>query len=128
MPSPTQRKETRMFVLPYPPSMNSYWRRNRGRFHISMEGQRYREVVAAELVAQRVEPFTDGERLKLIIFATMPDRRLRDIDNIQKPVLDALEKAGLFDDDHQIDDLRTVREAVLKPGSLELVIQPTEPI
>jgi crossover junction endodeoxyribonuclease RusA len=49
-----------------------------------------------------------------------PDRRRRDLDNIQKPVLDALEHAAVYEDDSQIDLLITRRREVTSPGRIEV--------
>lgn len=46
----------------------------------------------------------------------MPDRRIRDLDNIKKALLDSLTHAGVYKDDFQIDDLRVVRREVVKGG------------
>tara|TARA_R100001594_G_scaffold133587_1_gene174357 strand:+ start:245 stop:532 length:288 start_codon:yes stop_codon:yes gene_type:complete len=43
------------------------------------------------------------------IQAFPPDRRRRDLDNIQKVLLDALQTAGCFDDDSQINHLEIHR-------------------
>jgi crossover junction endodeoxyribonuclease RusA len=49
-----------------------------------------------------------------------PDRRRRDLDNIQKPVLDALQHAGVYEDDSQIDLLVTRRRDLGVPPRLEV--------
>jgi len=53
-----------------------------------------------------------------------PDRRRRDLDNIQKPVLDALEHAGVYEDDSQVDLLITRRGPVSDGGSIRVQIEP----
>lgn len=55
-------------------------------------------------------------RLSVEIDAHPPDRRRRDLDNLQKPLLDALEYAGVYEDDSQIDRLVSRRCAVASPG------------
>ncbi len=47
-----------------------------------------------------------------------PDRRRRDLDNLLKSVLDALEHAGVYADDSQIDLLVTKRREVVPNGRL----------
>lgn len=47
-----------------------------------------------------------------------PDRRRRDLDNLQKPVLDVLQHAGVYEDDSQIDLLITRRREVVPEGRL----------
>ena len=49
-----------------------------------------------------------------------PDRRRRDLDNLQKPTLDALQHAGIYEDDSQIDLLVTQRCEVVPGGRLEI--------
>ena len=104
----------------YPPSINHYWRRVGDRTLISRTGREYRERVAAELAEQGVEMF-DG-RLGLFIRAFPPDRRRRDLDNILKALLDALEHGGLFYDDSQIDHLEILRDDVKPGGQVHLVL------
>jgi len=53
-----------------------------------------------------------------------PDRRCRDLDNLQKPVLDALEHAGVYEDDSQIDLLVTRRREVVQNGRLQVDVMP----
>jgi crossover junction endodeoxyribonuclease RusA len=48
-----------------------------------------------------------------------PDRRRRDLDNLAKPTLDALEHAGVYEDDSQIDLLIIRRRDVVDGGRLE---------
>ena len=122
-------------TLPYPPSINHYWRHYRGRTVISQDGRRFREDVLALVPAQEALPQTAtsaqrsgsgprkppaGGRIALCMDAFPPDRRRRDLDNIQKPVLDALEHAEVYLDDSQIDLLLTRRRASGKPGHIEV--------
>ncbi|MBI1374084.1 MAG: RusA family crossover junction endodeoxyribonuclease [Phycisphaera sp.] len=103
--------------LPYPPSINHYWRMWRGRMVISREGRAFRTSVCALLAGgggPRKPP--SGGRVALCMDAFPPDRRRRDLDNIQKPVLDALEHAGVYDDDGLIDLLITRRQEPLPSG------------
>lgn len=106
--------------LPYPPSINHYWRINRyGRgMRISDEGKAYREAVIKACSGQWKIHGPLAVRLSL----NPPDRRRRDIDNVQKPLLDALQHAGVYDDDSQIEWLLTERRGVLKGGAVSVVI------
>ena len=47
----------------------------------------------------------------------MPDKRRRDIDNLLKPILDALGQYGVYEDDSQIIDLR-IRSIEGKKGTV----------
>lgn len=116
--------------LPYPPSVNHYWRMWRGRMVISEEGRRYRETVCQRLApalapapgmsgnGPRKPP--SGGRIALSMDAFPPDRRRRDLDNIQKALLDAMQHAGVYVDDSQID-LLVARRQSLRDGGLMVV-------
>lgn len=110
--------------LPYPPSVNHYWRHWRGRFVVATEGKRFRANVQGEYWTQygMQNPMLKG-RLGVSIDAVMPDRRRRDIDNLTKSVLDSLAFAGVFEDDEQIDQLIVRRLHVEPPGCVDVVIQ-----
>jgi len=113
-------------TLPYPPSVNHYWRHYRGRTVISREGRAFRASVCALLApapgmsghGPRKPP--SGGRVALDMDAFPPDRRRRDLDNIQKAVLDSLEHAGVYEDDSQIDLLLTRRCEVTPGGRIEV--------
>jgi crossover junction endodeoxyribonuclease RusA len=59
------------------------------------------------------------------VVAVAPDNRCRDLDNILKALQDALQDAGVYNDDHQIDDLRVTRTAPQKPGWVDVDITET---
>ena len=86
--------------LPFPPSVNHYYRHVGPRTLISRQGRRFRERVAATLAAIGVRRLAGPLELEILIFP--PDRRRRDIDNVQKALLDALEHGGAYHDDSQI--------------------------
>lgn len=91
------------FTLPFPPSVNTYWRMFRNRMIISAKGREYRkavqDIVASELVIVRHKP------LRVEIVAYRPDRRKRDLDNLLKAPLDAMTHCKVWDDDSQIHEL-----------------------
>lgn len=93
-----------MIVLPFPPSINGYWRSVAGRQIISREGRAYRaKAISAVLLARYV---TIGRApCNVSIVAWMPDARRRDVDNLCKAPLDALGHAGVYEDDSQIQML-----------------------
>lgn len=105
-------------TLPWPPSVNHYWRTVRGRTLISRQGRDYRaqvEKLAAGLV-------TSAGRLALTIHACPPDRRRRDLDNLLKAPLDAMGHAGLYVDDSQIDSIHIVRGDVARQAGGYLLV------
>lgn len=88
------------FDLPYPPSVNHYWRRVGARTLISRGGRVFRAAVCSLLAARGVHPLSGPLVVDVLIHP--PDRRRRDIDNVQKALLDALQHGGAYGDDSQI--------------------------
>ena len=114
-------------TLRWPPSLNHYYRHVGRRTLISREGRAYREHVRRLLATQTCRDGNGprkppaGGRIALAMDAYPPDRRKRDLDNVQKALLDSLEKARVYEDDSQIDLLLTQRRIVDKPCGHMLV-------
>lgn len=108
------------FELPWPPSVNHYWRHFRGRVVISQEGQRFRSAVKWIVLAKCRTPL-EG-RLAVTVHAYPPDRRERDLDNLLKATQDALCHGGAFLSDSQIDWLLIERRGVVPNGRLDVQI------
>lgn len=102
--------ESRKMVItvPWPPSVNHYWRRFRDRFYITKEGIYYR-VEVTKLAKSYKGFFNEDDSIKVEIKAFPPDRRRRDLDNVLKCLLDSLQHAEVYNDDSQIDDLHITR-------------------
>ena len=110
--------------LPWPPTVNTYYGIVRGRKILSKRGREYKIQAAVECLRQKApRPLT--QRLEVNIEAYPPDKRKRDLDNIIKPLLDALQDYGMFDDE-QIDILRIRRRAIEKPGYVRVYISEIE--
>ncbi|MAX23034.1 MAG: hypothetical protein CMJ19_00905 [Phycisphaeraceae bacterium] len=109
-------------VLPYPPSVNHYWRHFKGRTLISRQGRAYRQQVMTQCQGFGGQPPRDG-RLAVAMDAFPPDRRRRDLDNIQKASLDSMQHAGLYLDDSQVDMLIVQRRLPISDGQLVVRIQ-----
>lgn len=112
------RPDGRVLELPYPPSVNHVWRRVGSKTIISREGRRYRARVCAALRVMGVDRMVG--RLAVRVTVCPPDHRRRDLDNVQKALLDALAKGGAYADDSQIDRLEVERGPVT-PGGKVLV-------
>lgn len=111
--------QTRIYELPYPPSVNTYWRNlPTGRTVLSARARAYRKIVMA-LVGAR-SPLL--KRLSVVIELYPPDKRRRDIDNPIKAVFDSLQHAGVYRDDEQIDELLVKRMDVTRDGHCVVVI------
>ena len=107
--------------LPYPPSINHYWRRVGPRTLISREGRRFRREVMAILAAMGVQPLAGSLTVWIDVYP--PDRRRRDLDNIIKSLLDALEHGDAYHDDSQIDSLFVQRQRVVPKGKVRVILE-----
>ncbi|MFH1833723.1 MAG: RusA family crossover junction endodeoxyribonuclease [bacterium] len=109
-------------TIPYPPSVNHFYRRVGPRTLISREGRTFCSHVAyAHAIAGA--PHVDGP-LALDIELYPPDNRRRDADNTIKPIQDALQKAGMFKDDSQIKRVSAEMMGVEPGGFAVLRVRP----
>ncbi|MEQ8353813.1 MAG: RusA family crossover junction endodeoxyribonuclease [Leptospiraceae bacterium] len=96
--------------LPYPPTVNTYWRKYRGKMVLSAKGRSYKEAVRYPVLSKtRGHVFKDPDPLRVIAILFPPDRRKRDIDNSLKALLDALGNDVLYSDDSQISEIHVYR-------------------
>lgn len=106
-------------VLPYPPTVNRYWKTSvrRGKVHkcIGEKGKQFAEQVFWLVRGMKADKKLEG-RLNVEVQVYVPDNKRRDIDNLCKSLLDALQKAGVYKDDEQIDKLSIVRRGLIKGG------------
>lgn len=123
--------------LPWPPSVNHYWgerviKTKTGRYtnikYIGDKGKKFRKDVE-EAVSGHLEHchkyFHDKDaRLAVVVRVRPPDRRRRDINNLGKALFDALEHAGAYRDDEQIDDEHHLRDKddIVPGGEIEISI------
>ena len=104
-------------TLPFPPTVNTYYRNVGGVVKISEKGRAYRKAVADQVLIQRGAKHLSG-RLSVHVEAYVPDKRVRDLDNLFKAILDSLTHAGCWGDDGQIDALSIRRMPI---GGMVLV-------
>lgn len=109
--------------IPWPPSANRYWRNWQGRMVKSTEARNYQAAVGNQSLAEKWDKF-QHQRVKVFIEAFPPDKRKRDLDNVQKVTLDSFEYSGVFFNDEQVDDLRIVRREVVPGGLLRVTVEP----
>jgi len=101
-------------TLPWPPTVNSYYRTYKDRTILSAAGRQYKiDAGLAIAMSIKTPPMYTG-RLEVELHIAPPDRRRRDIDNYAKATLDALQAGGIFKDDSQIDRLFIYRLDVTK--------------
>lgn len=107
-----------MLVLDFPVSVNHYWLTHGKYRYLSPKAREFRQHVIDSMPANW-GPFTG--RLQLLVEMFPPDRRVRDIDNPLKGLMDSLEHAGAYLNDNQIDKLIVVRKDVI-PRSGKVII------
>lgn len=91
------------YELPFPPSVNHYWSHNRfGSTYVNAKGKQFRKDVIALLT----KVANTGRELRVTIGYLRPDERIRDLDNYQKALYDALKYGRVYKDDSQIVDKR----------------------
>lgn len=106
-------------ILPYPPSVNNYWRMCNNRVFVSSQGVAFRNKICAMVKTET----SSKERLSVFVTVNCPDKRKRDIDNILKSLLDSLQAAGLYDNDTQIDKIFVKRGEIVKGGNVKVIIK-----
>jgi crossover junction endodeoxyribonuclease RusA len=95
--------------LPWPPSVNHYWKAHGSRRFISKAARTWLDEAILLLRA----PGVRFERpVKVSLLLSPPDRRKRDGDNLEKAIMDALVKAGVIRDDSLWHVPRSCRELV----------------
>lgn len=109
------------FELPWPPSVNHYYRRVGDRTLISRAGRRFREQVRRILSDRGIRP-AQG-RLAISIEVFPPDRRRRDLDNLLKSLIDSIQHGGAFPDDSRIVWLLAQRDRVVPGGKVVVAIR-----
>lgn len=105
------REARGVISLPWPPSVNRYWRKVGARVLISREGREFRAAAAVALQRQMAPRF-GRRKVRASLVWYPPDARRRDGDNLLKAIFDALQCAGVVDDDSQIEDFRVRRGAI----------------
>lgn len=78
--------------------------------YLSPKGRDYKQKIA-ELISDHRPPIENAIAGRLSVFLSLSSatRRAYDIDNRVKPLLDALQDAGVFEDDGQIDSITVLR-------------------
>ena len=106
-------------TLPWPPSVNHYYRHVGPRVLISREGRAYREKVAAIVREIGVNMFVCPVEVEIELHP--PDRRLRDADNSLKCTLDSLTGAGVYEDDSLIQKITVTKCSPMPPNGMAII-------
>ncbi|WP_421416416.1 RusA family crossover junction endodeoxyribonuclease [Serratia plymuthica] len=120
-------------TLPFPPSVNGYWRSpnkgaSRGRTLVSERGRAFQvEAIAQVMVQLRRRPKPISADIAVEVLFYPPTRAKRDLDNYFKALFDAMTKAGVWLDDRQIKRIVAEWGPVTKGGKVELKISEVVP-
>lgn len=116
-------------TLPFPPSVNGYWRATNTGMKISASGRSFRTNAIAAILTQlkrRPQPITVNVEVFVVLYP--PTRQRRDLDNYQKALFDSLSHAGVWLDDSQIKRFTVEWGEITKPGKTEITISRFEPV
>lgn len=121
-------KNSVILYLPWPPTVNSYYgSTQRGIKYVTKAGRLFREHVEKEIHEQALAINLDC-RLCCEIILHPPDKRVRDLDNYMKALLDACSIARLWEDDKLIDQLFIYRGQPTRKGLVRMKLDEAGPI
>jgi len=106
------------FILPWPPSINGYWRTFRNRQIISKRGRDYRALVDKYMQSYQLTNEALTGRLSVKLTYEPPTKRKYDIDNFCKGIFDGLTHAKFWEDDEQVDRLVIEKSEKRKGGNV----------
>lgn len=107
----------------FPPSANAIWRNFGGRTIKSAAYRAWLDLNKDLAIGQRFKPI-DGPYV-LTLLAHAPDRRKRDLGNLEKPVSDLLQQIGAVTDDCNAKEIRLAW--VEGPGSgVTVTVEPIQ--
>ena len=105
--------------LPWPPSVNHYYRHVGSKVLISRDGREYRERIVNKLKLENITTFSGPVELFIELYP--PDNRRRDVDNSLKCLLDSFSHGGLYQDDSQIFKLTVIKRDPIPPEGMAYV-------
>ena len=112
-----------ILTLPFPPSVNGYWRSTRKGVLFSERGRIFRSNALASIYQQlRSRPTALLTELDVHLVLYPPTRAKRDLDNFQKALIDGLTHAGIWKDDSQVKRMTVEWGPVTKDGKAEITI------
>lgn len=116
---------TETIRLPWPPTVNNIRIpvviKGKARLILSPNGRKYFKEVLKLMSIHKWKKF-GSRRLKVEIHCFAGDRRIRDLGNLDKVLIDSLKKAGVYDDDSQIDHQTYIRGENCKAKNGNVVV------
>lgn len=112
----------------YPPTVNNYYVKTQRGLFISAKGRKFRDELMVDAVEQLagMEPIEGSVRVDIIFW--VPDLRKRDLDNLLKPLFDAMTQANIWKDDSQIDQVCIYRGAKVYGGKCYIRVSEAAPV
>jgi Holliday junction resolvase RusA-like endonuclease len=115
-------------TIPFPPTLNHNIGRRGGRYFQSGEYKSFLSQVGWLWLKAVPRDWNKESRYSVVVELIYNTRRRYDVDNRVKPILDALTRAGTWNDDAQVDEIHVVRGEVDKERPRALVwIEPLKP-
>lgn len=116
------------FIVEWPPSLNNYYARTRNGVFIKAKGVKYRQSVVDDLQEQVGALVSISEPVLVSAILFPPNRRIWDLDNHMKALLDALTISGFWDDDKLITQLLLYKGEVVSGGQVKLFVSSAMPV
>lgn len=110
-------------TLEWPPSVNKVWQYGGGTVR-SPKAVRDYYMLSTLLNKRNIKKAMTG-RVCVQVLVYPPDKRQRDLDNLLKVPMDAMQKIGVYNNDSQIDELHVYRKEISKTNA-RLVINVRE--
>lgn len=115
--------------LPFPPSVNSYWRytsvgNKKGRHIISPAGQKFKSMACTMIAKQLMKkPVTITADVEVNIVFHKPDKKIRDLDNLVKALFDVITQMGIWKDDSLVSKMTVQWGENIKGGKTVIEIE-----
>lgn len=113
--------DTIRLEIPWPPSVNGYWRAYRGKIIVSRAGRVYQALCMSVIGCRADEMIRTPIAFDAVLHP--PTRAKRDLDNHLKATLDALAKCQIIENDHLIHELSIRWGAVVKGGIVKATLR-----
>jgi len=118
--------------LPWPVSANQYWMPVGKRLIKTKQARDYITKVTLDWMSARADqglkPFQNGTELAMAISAHYPKKKGpdMDLDNLTKVLIDALEVAGVYENDNCLRHVQITRECGVPEGLVRVYLRPVK--